>query len=352
MERIAIITNDDPRQPRGGAGRIADAQRQALLDAGFEVRVFVAKFAFEKSSLSSRVFRHLKDLKPDATLVNEIKQFQPSVIISHNLTGCGFGTPRALSLPKGTPGAIQSAGARWIHILHDVQLFEPSGHLLDASRVTLWQRVWSNLRRRVFGCPDLVISPTAWLLEEHHRRRFFLKTKTVVLPNPAPLFKEFARMIHDPLRVLYVGRPTHDKGADVVEAVKASVTFPLAVTTVTQKTHEEIMHEMEEADVLLVPSRIEENQPTVILEAASCGLPVIASDKGGIQETLSGRGTVCAVDDTTAWIHALERLKNPEVYQQQSAGMIELAREHDPREYARMFCVLVTSVHLTLPSPS
>ena len=41
------------------------------------------------------------------------------------------------------------------------------------------------------------------------------------------------------------------------------------------------------ADVLIVPSTHEEGFGRVILEALSCGLPVIASNRGGIIEALS-----------------------------------------------------------------
>ena len=98
-----------------------------------------------------------------------------------------------------------------------------------------------------------------------------------------------------------------------------------------------------DADILLVPSCIEENQPTVILEAASVGLPVVASDKGGIRETLGSRGYICAPRDLMAWIKAIDDLRDPQTYAQQSAAMYELAEEHDPAGYGKRLIGLISS---------
>ena len=80
------------------------------------------------------------------------------------------------------------------------------------------------------------------------------------------------------------------------------------VTLLGQRASQEVRMEMGNADVLLVPSRVIENQPTVILEALACGLPIIASDKGGIPETLGTVGTCLPADDVAVWKGTLERL--------------------------------------------
>ncbi|MDP3793692.1 MAG: glycosyltransferase, partial [Candidatus Uhrbacteria bacterium] len=174
--RIAVLTNDDPQHARGGAGRIAGLQIEMLRTAGHEVRVWCPKILWLEESKWRRLYHHLKDLCARSNIVAEIRDWKPDVLVTHNLTGCGF----------GSPSAIQSREVRWIHVLHDVQLFEPSGKVYDAMRITFWQRLWSCLRRRYFGTPNLVLSPTQWLMIEHQRRGFFLHTQTEVLPNPAP----------------------------------------------------------------------------------------------------------------------------------------------------------------------
>ena len=58
------------------------------------------------------------------------------------------------------------------------------------------------------------------------------------------------------------------------------------------RSHEDVIRYMSAADVLVLPS-YGEGLPTVLVEAGSVGLPVIASRVGGIPELLDdGRGTL------------------------------------------------------------
>jgi glycosyltransferase involved in cell wall biosynthesis len=273
-------------------------------------------------------------------------------LVTHNLTGCGF----------GTPSAIQRAGIRWLHVLHDVQLFQPSGRLRARRRFTLWQRWWAGLRKAVLGRPDLVLSPTRWLLDEHTRRGFFRDAAREILPNPAPPFVRVSREPRRPLRLLFVGTVSAEKGAVFLRRLVKTLFVPFELAIVGEgkmlvrlrgagrfivahgalpKSH--VLERMKEADILLMPSQIAENQPTVILEAASVGLPVIASDVGGIPETLGTAGIVCPRNQLDAWHTALNRLQDWEFYQDQVKRMEALARAHEPAAYAQRFLSLLVS---------
>ena len=151
--RVAILTNAFPPDARGGAGRIAFEQAKLLRTAGCEVRVWRPHIAWFSETPIKRLWRHLRDLSARKNVAQEISAWQPDALITHNLTGCGFATPRQ----------VQRKGVRWIHTLHDVQLFDPSGRLVDARILTPWQIFWSLLRQIALGQPDAVVSPTASL---------------------------------------------------------------------------------------------------------------------------------------------------------------------------------------------
>ena len=78
--------------------------------------------------------------------------------------------------------------------------------------------------------------------------------------------------------------------------------------------------------LLIVPSRWEEGFGLVALEAQSCGIPVIASRRGGLPEAVGDGGLLIDdFSDVNAWVEAIDRvLSNPERYRE----LAERARCH------------------------
>lgn len=326
--RIAVLTN--ALGATGGAGRLAELHVQMLEAAGHEVKVFQPNTDWFAWPAPIRVFRHLADLLSHRVMVDKIIGWHPDILLTHNLTGCGF----------GTPSAVRSDRTKWIHILHDVQLFQPNGRLRDADPITPWQKLWTNLRKRFLGTPDLVISPTGWMLEQHMRRGLFSDARAEVLPNPAPAVAFALRAPSQPLKLFFLGH-TPEKGKVIIDKLQTRVNDPIRV--LTRASNMEVLDAMREADVLLFPSQIIENQPIVLLEAMSLGLPVIASDVGGVRETLKGAGIVVQRDDIEAWVLAINRLRDPEEYREQTVMMYERAKEYDADVYAKRFLSLIAS---------
>ncbi len=356
--KIAVLTNAYPPNAEGGAGRIAEIQVGLLREAGHEVRVWHSAAAWRRSHVAPivRLFHHLRDLWPQASVVQEIGAWKPDVLLSHNLTGVGFATPRH----------IQSRGIRWVHVLHDVQLFEPSGLLRSDARVTCWQRLWSALRRRAFGTPDQVVSPTRWLLLAHRRRGMLGASPAAIVPNPGPTPDARApRIRHTPLRVAFVGRLSEEKGTRLLVSLLEGMNERVALTfvgdgpdraflerTFPQATFygsvdpERVREVMRMQDVLVMCSVVCENQPTVLLEAMSVGLPVLTTRVGGIPETCGedvvalGEPFAQAVTRLRAELEALLDVSD-DVYTERVERMRALSsRYHPARHLAALVEVL------------
>jgi len=311
--RIAVLTNDYPPESRGGAGIIAEIQVRELLRRGHEVKVFTSAPAWTNASLFTRLFHHLSDLKANRKIVAEIVEWKPQILLTHNLTGCGIGTPRM----------VKHHGIPWVHVLHDVQLVEPSGRIVKGESFhafwQLWRWKWSLMRRWTFGNPNVVVSPTEWLLKFHRKWGFFNASKSKVIGNPVAIE---GRM--DTLReksILFVGRLEHDKGFDVLleawkslgaEAPRLSVVGEgkgrsgleamkeERISILGALPHERVLELMRSHAVVAVPSLLVENQPTVILEGLASGCDVVASDAGGIPETLDAAGWIVKAGDAKA----------------------------------------------------
>lgn len=333
--KIGIITNLYPPYARGGAEHVVVRTVEALMDANQDVFVISSrpkqkgKIVEEDRSTSERVYRFfprnvyyiLDDFKhvwPVRLVWHVIDAFSaysrkrvemilddehPDAVITHNLKGIGLSIPRA----------IQSRGIRHVHVVHDLQLIYPSGLLLAGKEqipffVRLPYAVYQFICRIKIGRPDLVIFPSRYLRDMYLKHGFFKKSKVIVMPNPAPRFIALARNERPagPLRLLFVGQLEPHKGIQFlldefekldVEArlivagegtdsyrVNAAAERNKKITSLGYISVEQLINCFEVADALVVPSLCYENSPTVIYESLNAGVPVVASNIGGVGE--------------------------------------------------------------------
>jgi glycosyltransferase involved in cell wall biosynthesis len=345
--RIAVLTNTTSSST--GAGRIASVYNGLLMARGHEVRVFGPAEWFEQLHATSplgRLARHLRDLRPNEQTVNEIVTWAPDVLLTHNLTGCGFGTPQK----------IRERGVRWVHILHDVQLFEPSGRMIVGESSPkfrdLWRRLWSDLRRSTFGLPDVVVSPTNWLLGAHRQFGFFQTAESRIISNPMQIDAvDVFSVDRDPRRLVFVGRLDTDKGADVLfdawPKLRDVVSELVLIGDGTWRDRFEALHDpriilrgvlpsaevfqtLVSAGLCVVPSRVQENQPTVILEALAAGCRVIASDVGGVGETLGQAGWLIQPGSVSSLVNGIRSAGAELEDKARSTEREQILRAHDP----------------------
>jgi glycosyltransferase involved in cell wall biosynthesis len=340
--KILLINNLFPPYSRGGAERIVELMAAELKNLGHEIAVITTKpyrdgQGFEISQNGTSVYRlssryldlshwplvlrplwHLYNAFDfsKANAINQIiKNLRPDLVIAHNLLGIGGLTAASLRNHK----------IPYVQILHDIQLLHPSGlmffgkeNILDSLSAKLYQK----LNRCLFKNPDLVISPSTWLLNLHEHYGFFKKSKKLVLPNPSAVISEATRR-DDGKTVLFIGQIDEYKGILTLLEAWKSVGDPQAklilagdgrlyeqlksdnqdarISYLGRQSREQINTLLASSSLLVVPSLCYENSPTVIYEAATYGLPVIASDIGGIPE-LVGRlgGQLFPAGDATA----------------------------------------------------
>lgn len=84
--------------------------------------------------------------------------------------------------------------------------------------------------------------------------------------------------------------------------------------------------------ILLVPSQWQESFGRVVIEAMHNGIPVIASDIGGLPEACGGAGLLIDdYDQAEAWVQSLEKLHDPETYHELATQGEERAARYQSR---------------------
>lgn len=257
--------------------------------------------------------------------------FRPDVIQIHYLQGIGY-------------NALYEIGKRDIptmYILHDLGLVCIRMAMYKRGQECASQCVACRLStkvklRAIRSVPRLgFCSPSRALLQKVLSLMPVGDYPTAHILNPNPgLDPTVARTTSSKTRLLYVGRLELSKGIvnliDALSQIEDVGAFSLNVVgsgglaeflTETyghlpwlsfagQISKQDVINVMANSDLLCLPSQWFENSPGVVIEALRLGLPVIASDKGGIPELITDgeNGLLLPADDAVAWRDTLQRV--------------------------------------------
>jgi glycosyltransferase involved in cell wall biosynthesis len=169
---------------------------------------------------------------------------------------------------------------------------------------------------------------------------------TATLPNFMP-DDQFAASSHASAGefALAAGRLTEEKGFDTAIAASRATGVPLVIAgsgpdeprlrgmaagadvTFTGRLAPDALADLRtRAAVVLAPSRWEEPCPYSVLEGLAAGVPVLASDRGGLPE-LVGEDEVLPASDAAAWARALSELwASPQLREQRGEDGLARAR--------------------------
>ncbi|MEA2088446.1 MAG: glycosyltransferase [Patescibacteria group bacterium] len=340
--KVCLINNLYHPFARGGAERVVENIVNGLKEKGHDVFVITSKPAFKKiknkntkvyyffplnlfwignigkHNFLCRLVWHFFDmfsLHSYFKIKKILQKEKPDLVITHNLKGIGYLIPKA----------IDKLGIKYFHTLHDVQLAIPSGILIKGKENN-WQnrffltKLYEKINKKLFSYPQVVISPSDWLLDFYSKKDFFQKQKKIVLRNPTCKFQvpNFKLQTNSKFQIsnsvftfLYVGQIEKHKGIiflinvfnklskqikniDYKLAIIGSgVEFEKAkqisknnprIIFLGKRHHNELNKFFVQVNCLVVPSLCYENSPTVIYEGLSFGIPVLASDVGGTAE--------------------------------------------------------------------
>lgn len=251
-----------------------------------------------------------------------IKIEKPDVVHTHNLAGTSFLIPWLIKILR----------LRQVHTLHDVQLAIPSGRLLVGEEYSWLNSGWPArafqwFQKCLWGSPAVVTAPSEWLVKYYSKQNYFKRSRILIVRH---IFKTVRRgetsvsaipssaHIRFPashrFTILYAGQIERAKGVIMFirlfaelwnaneisdtelivvgsgEDLKTAELFAATCPTihlVNKLKHEQLLNLLPEVDVVVVPSLLYENSPTIIIEALAAGKPVAVSAVGGAAELIT-----------------------------------------------------------------
>jgi glycosyltransferase involved in cell wall biosynthesis len=198
---------------------------------------------------------------------------------------------------------------------------------LVQSTVLALDSYYNNSLRHAYTYPDYFISPSKFLAQQYNNMGFVRNIH--VINNPINIFENIRTKNTSSFTntILYAGRFSKDKGieiflyaasqfnnikfliagsGDLIEKVTEAGRIMPNVEYLGNLNKENLIKAFDRSDYLIVPSIAIENNPMIIIEAMTFGLPVLGSRIGGIPELLDeNRGFLFDPHNTETLIHAI-----------------------------------------------
>jgi glycosyltransferase involved in cell wall biosynthesis len=314
---MKILVAHNAYQQRGGEDVVVDAEVALLRERGHEVEVYRQhNDALNGMSPVTAAAATIWSRHSAADIDALCERLQPDVVHVHN------------TFPLISPSLYWAAARRQVPVvqtLHNFRLLCPQAIFLREGKICedcIGKLPWRSVARKCYRASALQSAVVAGMLTAHralgtYRERVtryialnrFARDKYVEGGLPASRFRikpNFVPSAAPPSWEnrqggLYVGRLSHEKGLDVlagavrrlgpswIEAIGSGPLEDLARETfgtgcLGYLPLEEIMARMGRARYLVQPSICYENAPRTIVEAFSCGLPVIASRLGALAD--------------------------------------------------------------------
>ncbi|GGH05132.1 glycosyl transferase family 1 [Parapedobacter pyrenivorans] len=285
-------------------------------------------FAKERPGRFRRLLWHVRDrynTSMRAYVREVLNAEQPAVVSCHNLVGWSI----------SVWDEIHHAGIPIVQVLHDMYLLSPNSTLFKKGRTAAHQDALSRLlrvkHRRASRGLAAVVGISQSVLGRFLQYGYFEQIPHYVVHNARDIPAAHPPRTREegaPLTVGYIGTLTAVKGVEwLIEQFKASGVEGRLVIAGSGKA-DDVQHFQQLAgdggrivfagyvdpsdfyaniDLLVVPSLWEEPLGMVAVEGLANNLPVIASNRGGLRETVvdGDNGILCNPDEPDSLGQAL-----------------------------------------------
>jgi len=343
--RIAVLHSRYLSGPASGENRVVADEIKLLTEGGHEVRSWTPSPSTTAKERAKAAVDTTWSTQAVAQISDLVGSWKAEIVHCHNL------------FPLVSPAAIRAAsaqGAGVVMTLHNYRLMCLSGSLYRAGHICeecLGRLPWRGVLHRCYRQSLLGSGALATSLTVHRGLRTFdridrflavsafVRNKHVeagISPERITVAPQFAwptvRREGPGEYFLYLGRLTREKGANALigswapdlgrlvvvgdgpEMTRLRATAPPNVEFRGLVPGDSVPAVLRGARALLGPSLWDDAAPRSVTEAYAAGVPVIASRRGGLTETVKHgeSGLLVSAGRSSEWAAAVRRLSNDE----------------------------------------
>jgi glycosyltransferase involved in cell wall biosynthesis len=355
--RILILHSRYLSGPASGENRVVDDEAKLLSDAGHDVKVWQPFVRRGGAGLVKTGMEAVWSREAAATVRRSIRDMRPDIVHCHNL------------MPRLSPAVIRAAhaeGQTVVVTLHNYRSMCLPATFLRDGRICedcLGHQPWRGVVHRCYRGSALASASLATSLIVHRSLDTFdipalflavspfVKEKHVEAGYPTHRIRvksNFSwaapRRVDPGKHFLFLGRLSEEKGlATLFEAWREIPARLLIVGDGPQRERlralapdtvefrktvppSEVPALLREARALLLPSICYEAQPRVILEAYASGVPVIASNLGGLPDLIADgvTGFLLPPGEAESWKEGIARLLQDATSKELGDGALQM----------------------------
>lgn len=356
-----LIVHNSYRQ-FGGEDTVVNQEIKAYSKLGFTVDTFLVTnsdltlldtlFSFFNLFSALKFNRVIKSFKPDVIHVhNFIFKLSPAIltVIPKNIKVLMTIHNYRFLCPSGTlfhKGEINLDSRNTLGLIRNIFKGVYSNSVFKTAIMACIFRI--NYLFGTFSRVDLFIflNPFSQALHKEWRKNIF--SKSIVKPNF--LIADKPKKTEKKFDLVYVGRLSEEKGIiDILPNLIYNTNLQIIIigdgplkfeienrcanyehiTLVGQQPREKVMEFLSKSKFLIFPSILFEGMPMTIIEAFSCGTPVIARNIGAMKSMIDEGNTGFFYSNTKELNQVLERIKSIDVNTLSNTVVKEYLNKYD-----------------------
>lgn len=341
-----MVTSEPPSEKAGGAEKICWELSRVLRSRGHDVEIltsgemsdFDPGLDKKRSKISRKLLYDYYNINNNKLIDDTLLEFDPDLVHFHNVYGIGSNLIKRASERKPTVTTVHDY---WPFCFRSTMMISGRPCTMNCIRCRFPLATMTRHLRRGQLSGTYLIAPSQYMMTALRRAGF--DDISLIYNGINPPSRQTDHTSSE--RLIYAGRLVEEKGLRVLMNAAKKIDMPIDIfgQGPMKNDLEDSLGDREGVTIhgyvqdgpdywrggtVVLPSIWPDNLPTTLLEALAYGLPIIASDIGGIPEIVEdgANGFLIPPGDVDGLVDRAHKMKDPSIYQRMADSSREIMR--------------------------